>query len=129
MAAACALFAWAGASAGFVESIRDHAALRVAQAKQRVKRYRRTRRVVLMGDDNEGVGGEAVKFLLASGFVDACSIPGAACRATWPGPTSPLPAVARIDLVLGRGVPFTAARVPEGGGSDHRPMAASFRLR
>lgn len=116
-------------SAGFVESIRDNAALRVEQAKRLVKRYRRVAPVVLMGDFNESTGDAAVKTLLEAKFADACSVSGASCRSTWPGPSSPWPAVARIDLILGRGVRFTAARVPDGGGSDHRPMTASFVLR
>ena len=82
-----------------------------------------------MGDFNEGVDDSAVKALLDAYFADACSVSGAECRATFPGPNSPWPAVARIDLVLGRGVRFTSARVPDGGGSDHRPMTASLVLR
>ena len=108
---------------------RKNAGLRLAQAEHLVARYRRSSPVVVMGDFNETADDAGVKALLAAHFVDACSVKDAQCRATWPGPNSPWPAMAQIDLVLGRGVRFTSARVPDGGGSDHRPMTASFVLR
>jgi endonuclease/exonuclease/phosphatase family metal-dependent hydrolase len=114
---------------GFFASLEQNAALRVAQSKRLLKRYRRVTPLIVLGDFNETSDGDAVKTLLAARFVDACSVKDADCRATWPGPNSPWPAVARIDLVLGRGVGFISARVPDGGGSDHRPMTAALVIR
>lgn len=84
---------------------------------------------IILGDMNEWRGATALSRLTAGGFADACDGRGARCGLTWPGASVPLPALFRIDHILGRGVRFTDAAVLEAGGSDHYPVAARFDLK
>lgn len=79
---------------------------------------------VILGDMNEWWGQDAIALLASAGFADACSASGARCGATWPGAVVPLPALFRIDHILGRGLAFTATAVLDAEGSDHFPVAA-----
>jgi endonuclease/exonuclease/phosphatase family metal-dependent hydrolase len=86
--------------------------------------------VLVLGDMNEWPGQAALTALAAAGFSDACRLRDSRCGPTWPGRVIYfLPALARIDYVLGRGVTFTQAAVLDAGGSDHFPVAARIRLR
>ena len=86
--------------------------------------------VLVLGDMNEWPGQAALTALASAGFSDACGLRNNRCGPTWPGrATNFLPAVFRIDYVLGRGVAFTQAAVLDAGGSDHYPVAARIRLR
>ena len=85
--------------------------------------------VLVLGDMNEWPGQAALTALAAAGFSDACRLRDSRCGPTWPGRVIYfLPALARIDYVLGRGVTFTQAAVLDAGGSDHFPVAARIRL-
>lgn len=104
---------------------RRNRALRVRQAERLVEALDRSGLpAVVMGDMNEWQGQEAVARLAAAGFADACGVSGSRCSATWPGAVVPLPAMFRIDHILGRGLAFTGAAVLDAGGSDHFPVAA-----
>lgn len=85
--------------------------------------------VLVLGDMNEWPGQAALTALAVAGFSDSCGLPDSRCGPTWPGhAVFFLPAMARIDYVLGRGVVFTQAAVLDAGGSDHFPVAARIRL-
>lgn len=62
------------------------------------------------------------------GEAHACAGEDARCGPRWPGATSPFPAVAEIDHVLGKRVTFREARALRGGGSDHFPVVVSVRV-
>ncbi len=79
---------------------------------------------IILGDVNEWPGQAAVSLLAEAGFADACEGRGARCAPTWPGAVVPLPALFRIDQILGRGVVLFDAAVLEAGGSDHYPVVA-----
>lgn len=81
---------------------------------------------VILGDMNEFSGQAALAFFRNAAFLDACDMPGAECAATWPGALVPLPAIVRIDHILGKGVRFADSAVLDAGGSDHYPMAATI---
>lgn len=116
-------------SEGVLQSMEQNAELRHQQALAISRRYAAEKRpVVLLGDFNESPGGKAISSLVDAGFLRACEIPAASCGATYPGATSPWPAVFEIDHILGRGVRFTSARVIREGGSDHYPVVASFTV-
>ena len=111
-------------------TMRKNAALRVQQAHALAERYRAwPGPLVVMGDMNEGEDDDAVRVLVDAGFALACKGERARCGGTWPGATSPLPAVFAIDHVLGKRVTFTDARVIKAGGSDHYPVAARVSAR
>lgn len=103
-------------------------ALRVQQAQGLVKRYANvTGPLVVLGDYNEGRDGDAIGVLTGAGrLAHACDTERARCGATWPGPSSPWPAVVEIDHILARGGQLSDARVVRAGGSDHFPVAARF---
>lgn len=79
---------------------------------------------IVLGDFNEWPGQAALAVLYEAGFIDACNAKGSRCGPTWPGHVVPLPALVRVDHILGRGVVFSDAAVLEAGGSDHYPVAA-----
>jgi endonuclease/exonuclease/phosphatase (EEP) superfamily protein YafD len=112
-----------------LETLSDNAELREKQSTDIARRYaNEPGPVVIAGDFNEGPTGGAILALAKKGFQSACTTASAACGATWPGASSSWPALIQIDHIFGVGVVFTAARVFKGGGSDHYPIAASFRL-
>jgi endonuclease/exonuclease/phosphatase (EEP) superfamily protein YafD len=112
---------------GVLATMKANAKLRAEQARAIVERYAgEAGPVVLAGDLNEGSGGEGYAVLRDAGFRDACDSAGSACGATWPGDSSRLPAVARIDHVLARGIAIGEAKVMKGGGSDHYAVAAGL---
>ncbi len=116
-------------SDGFFETMEKNAQLRVAQAKALIARYAtEPSPVLLMGDMNEGPDGEAMKALSQAGYAFACAAPHSECGNTWPGGNSAWPAVSEIDRILGRRLSFSSARVVKGGGSDHFPVWAAFRV-
>lgn len=82
------------------------------------------RPALVLGDFNEDLDGPALTALRQIGFTQACD----SCRATFPGPVVPWPAIFSIDHITGRGVTFTDARTVRAGGSDHFPVAAALRL-
>ena len=83
---------------------------------------------IVLGDMNEWPGQAAMTLFRDAGFGDACHGTGNRCGPTWPGRILPLPAMFRIDHILGRGVTFSGAAVLEAGGSDHYPVAARVVL-
>lgn len=97
---------------------------RLAQARIAVgKLAAHGRPAVILGDMNEISGQAALGLLRDEGFVDACDMSGAECAATWPGALLSLPAMVRIDHIVGRGVRFADSAVLDAAGSDHYPMA------
>lgn len=83
---------------------------------------------IVLGDFNELPGQDALKLFRTAEFRDACLGRRSRCGPTWPGAVVPLlPALFRIDHILGRGVTFSDAAVLDAGGSDHYPVAARFR--
>lgn len=115
--------------AGFLESLRENAELRVQQADELAKRLAARRGpVLLLGDFNEAADDAAVTRLRDAGFAVACDIDGERCGATYPGGTSLWPAVFQVDHILGRGVRFIRAEVKPEGNSDHYPIVAEFHL-
>lgn len=116
--------------ASLFESLEENAQLREQQAEALRRRYRsEARPVLLLGDLNEDRDGGAIAVLRKAGYVPACAARGSACGATYPGATSPLPAVWQVDHALARGLTFLDARVLRGGGSDHFPLLARFTVR
>lgn len=112
-----------------LETMDKNAVLRKEQAQYLVKRISGHKGpVLILGDMNEGRDDDAVQTFLKAGFVPACDAPSEDCGATFPGATSLLPAVFEIDHILGRGLSFFAAAVLSGGGSDHYPVAAVFKV-
>jgi endonuclease/exonuclease/phosphatase (EEP) superfamily protein YafD len=109
-------------------TMQKNAALRVQQADALVKRYANTERVLMLGDFNEGRDDAALRALRDAGWLHACTGEGARCGGTWPGSTSPMPALFEIDHVLGRGLAFRDARVVKDGGSDHFAVLTSFTV-
>ena len=82
-----------------------------------------------MGDMNEGRSDPAVRFLIGKGYAHACEQAKiSTCGATYPGATSILPAVLEIDHILGRSLKFYKASRITGGGSDHYPVTARFKI-
>lgn len=111
----------------FAEALKQNAALRAKQAATFVARYKAARGpIVLLGDFNEEPGGEGLAALEGAGWSRACAVTGG-CGATFPGPTSPWPAVFSIDHVYVRGLAVTQARTVRAGGSDHFPVLARVR--
>jgi endonuclease/exonuclease/phosphatase family metal-dependent hydrolase len=111
-----------------LDQMAKNASIRAQQAKHILKRYRLHRgALLLLGDFNEEFG-DATDLFTGADFADACRARYARCSATWPGATTPWPAITRIDKVLGRNVEFTHSWVPAGGGSDHQPIVAVIDL-
>lgn len=114
-----------GQGGDLVARYRRNKALRLRQAQRLVDALDRDALpAVILGDMNEWQGQGALAYLAGAGFADACSSINARCGATWPGAVIPLPAVFRIDHILGRGIAFSDAAVLQAGGSDHFPVAA-----
>ena len=112
---------------GFFDMMDRNAETRGKQGRALMERYEGERgHLLLLGDMNEGRGGGALKAFTKARFLHACDGPGAACRNTWPGATSALPAVVEIDHILGRGLTFGSARVVRQGGSDNFPVVTRF---
>ena len=83
---------------------------------------------IVLGDMNEWDGQAALTILAEAGFRNACHAKASRCGPTWPGRAVPVPAVVRIDHILGRGVEFRQAVILNSGGSDHYPVAARFAV-
>jgi len=113
-----------------VTTLLKNQALRVKQANFLSKKFsKRKGAIVLMGDMNEGRSDPAIKVLLGNGYTHACEQAKiSTCGATYPGATSILPAILEIDHILGRGLKFYKASTITGGGSDHYPVTAQFRM-
>jgi endonuclease/exonuclease/phosphatase (EEP) superfamily protein YafD len=106
------------------ETIDENDVLRAKQAAALVRRYDGLRTpVLIVGDFNEE-DGDAMRAFYDAGFTNACDASGTSCTSTWPGASTPWPAVVRIDHVVARGVRVVSAHVPSGGGSDHQPIVA-----
>lgn len=107
----------------------DNKAIRVGQARSVLEHLDGVDGpAIVLGDVNEWPGQAALETLHEAGFTDACHGRRSRCGPTFPGHVVPLPALFRIDHILGRGVVFSDAAVLEAGGSDHYPLAARFRL-
>lgn len=108
----------------------DNKAIRVGQARRLLEHLDGAGGpAVVLGDFNEWPGQAALETLYEAGFTDACRGRHSRCGPTFPGHVVPLPALFRIDHILGRGVAFSGAAVLEAGGSDHYPIAARFSIR
>lgn len=114
--------------ASLFEAMDENAILRVKQAKAILVRFAKTKRLLVLGDMNEGESDKAVASLLAAGLHNACDVENESCGATFPGATSAWPAVFQIDHIFGRGLKFEHARVIRAGGSDHFPVYAKFHF-
>ena len=115
-------------SDSFVQTLGKNADVRKKQAATLVARYADTKTpVVLLGDFNEEPGGEALAALEKAGWSRGCSLWSSSCSATWPGPTSPWPAVFMVDHVFSRGLDFVVAKTLRTGGSDHFPVMAKLQ--
>lgn len=115
-------------SDSFVQTLGKNADVRKKQAATLVARYADTKTpVVLLGDFNEEPGGEALAALEKAGWARGCSLWSSSCSATWPGPTSPWPAVFMVDHVFARGLDFVVAKTLRTGGSDHFPVMAKLQ--
>ncbi len=107
----------------------DNKAIRIGQARGILEHLESVGGpAIVLGDFNEWPGQAALEVLRTAGFTDACRSRHSRCGPTWPGYVVPLPALFRIDHILGRGVRFTGAAVLEAGGSDHYPVAARFAV-
>jgi endonuclease/exonuclease/phosphatase (EEP) superfamily protein YafD len=117
------------ASDDLATTMQKNAALRVEQARALAERYAKAERALMLGDFNEGRDDAALRLLRDGGWAHACTTgERARCGGTWPGSTSPMPALFEIDHVLGRGVVFRDARVVKDGGSDHFAVLTSFTI-
>lgn len=104
-------------------------AIRLRQARSLVEVLdARGEPAIITGDMNEWPGQAALTVLGQAGFRDSCRSGTNRCGPSWPGPVIRLPAMFRVDYVLGRGVLFTDAAVLEAGGSDHYPVVARFSI-
>lgn len=108
--------------ASLLRAMGENAALRKEQARSWTGRLSRGPALVL-GDFNEGPDGEAVATFLRAGFANGCP----ACTSTFPGASSPWPALIQIDHLLARGLEVTGGRTLPGGGSDHLAVRAEIR--
>ncbi len=117
-----------GQTDDLVRLYEDNRAIRVGQARG-VLQYLDGAGgpAIVLGDFNEWPGQAALEALREAGFTDACHARRNRCGPTFPGHVVPLPALFRVDHILGRGVEFADAAVLEAGGSDHYPVAARFR--
>jgi endonuclease/exonuclease/phosphatase (EEP) superfamily protein YafD len=118
-----------GQTDDLVRLYEDNRSIRVGQARRLLEHMDGAGGpAIVLGDFNEWPGQAALEALSASGFKDACHARRSRCGPTWPGHVVPLPALFRVDHILGRGVAFTDAAVLQAGGSDHYPVAARFRI-
>ncbi|MFD9724069.1 endonuclease/exonuclease/phosphatase family protein [Streptomyces sp. NPDC059072] len=106
-------------AAGFTTARRNDAARKLAAAV----RAEPLTRVVVMGDFN-GTAEDSALRPVTSQLRSAQSEAGAGFGFTWPAPFP----VVRIDQILVKGMSATSARTLPATGSDHLPVAASFRL-
>lgn len=107
----------------------DNKAIRVGQARRVLEHLEDVGGpAIVLGDFNEWPGQAALEALHEAGFTDACHGRRSRCGPTFPGHVVPLPALFRVDHILGRGVAFSGAAVLEAGGSDHYPVAARIHL-
>jgi vancomycin resistance protein VanJ len=118
-----------GKADDFVQLYEDNKAIRLGQAQKLLEHLDGLGGpAIVLGDFNEWPGQAALATLHAAGFKDACHGRHSRCGPTWPGHVVPLPALFRIDHILGRGVTFSGAAVLEAGGSDHYPVATRILL-
>lgn len=118
------------ATDGLLTTLSKNDAVRKKQADFLVAHFGKTSPLVLLGDFNEQLGGEAMKTFERSGLTSSCAgHDNTRCGATFPGPAVPkMPAVFQIDHILGRGVCFSRGAVLRAGGSDHYPVTAELQL-
>jgi endonuclease/exonuclease/phosphatase (EEP) superfamily protein YafD len=122
-------FARHGPKADLADRYRRHKTMRMGQARALLQHIdSMDMPAIVLGDMNEWDGQAALTILAEAGFRNACHAEGSRCAATWPGGVVPIPAVIRIDHILGRGVEFRQAAILNSGGSDHYPVAARFAV-
>lgn len=118
-----------GQTDDLVQLYEDNRAIRVGQARRLLQHMDGAGGpAIVLGDFNEWPGQAALNTLQDAGFTDACHTRRSRCGPTFPGHVVPLPALFRVDHILGRGVSFTDTAVLQAGGSDHYPVAARFRI-
>lgn len=105
--------------ASLVQAMGENAQLRKEQARSWTTRLG-SGPALVMGDFNEGPDGEALRIFQSAGFVNGCPN----CTPTFPGPSSPWPALVQIDHVLARGIHVSDGGTVRGGGSDHFAIRA-----
>lgn len=122
-------FARHGPQASLPDRYQRHKTMRMGQARALLQHIDSVDMpAIVLGDINEWEGQAALAILAEAGFSNACHALASRCGATWPGRAVPVPAVIRIDHILGRGVEFQQAVVLNSGGSDHYPVAARFAV-
>ena len=90
-----------------------------------------TNTIILAGDMNSTSRNRVYKIIRNLGFSDAWTAGSRLRGGTWPGPDFPLPSwLVRIDFIFHtKGLVATHAEtLPEGYGSDHRGVFATFAL-